>query len=230
MFQRQTLQCSGCNKTMPINELASTCSECHRRLTIVYNFEAIRGALDKSEIEGRGPGVWKYFELLPVNTTSDIVSLGEGGTFLQKCDGLAKALDMKELYVKNETTNPTGSFIDRGMTVLVSKAKEAEVKSLSCVPTGNLGASLAAYTAKSGVKCKILLSSEVDLGKLYQMIAYNADIQLDNNQQMTLIDNDGNNFHVSPSNPFLIDLERASGLNSFRLYRSPIFDDYRSSG
>ena len=207
MFQKHTLQCSECNKTLPINELASTCPECHGRLTMVYDLKALYETFKKSTIERRVPGVWKYFELLPVNTMSNIVSLGEGGTFLQRCDGLAKALGMKELYVKNETTNPTGSFIDRGMTVLVSKALEAKIKSLSCVPTGNLGASLAAYTAKSGLKCKILLSSEIDLGKLYQMIAYNADIQLDDDQR-ALTSNKGNDFLVTSFNPFLIEGEK----------------------
>jgi threonine synthase len=170
--------------------------------------KAISEALEKTAFERRGPGVWKYLELLPVHTTSNIVSLGEGGTFLQKCDGLAKALGMRELYVKNETTNPTGSFIDRGMTVLVSKAIEANLKSLSCVPTGNLGASLAAYATKSGITCKILLSSEIDLGKLYQIIAYNADIRLDDDGEKRFARNDGNDFRVTPSNPFLIEGEK----------------------
>jgi threonine synthase len=208
MFRRLTLQCSDCNKTLPIDKWRTTCPECHGQLTIVHDLKAISTALEKNAFERRGPGVWKYFELLPVHTMSSIVSLGEGGTFLQKCDGLAKALGVKELYVKNETTNPTGSFIDRGMTVLMSKAVEADMKSLSCVPTGNLGASLAAYATKAGVTCKILLSSEIDLGKLYQMIAYNADIQLDDNGEKGLASNDGHDFRVTPSNPFLIEGEK----------------------
>lgn len=207
MVQRHLLRCADCKKTLPIDVLASTCPVCSGRVGIVYDFEAIRMTLKKSEIEKQGPGVWKYFELLPLNTILDVVSLGEGGTFLQKCDGLAKVLGVKELFVKNETTNPTGSFIDRGMTVLISKALEAKVHSLSCVPIGNLGASLAAYATKAGLMCKILLSSEVDLGKLYQMVAYNADIQLGDDQPMRTGNEDAN-FLVTPSNPFLIEGEK----------------------
>ncbi|UCH02932.1 MAG: pyridoxal-phosphate dependent enzyme, partial [Candidatus Bathyarchaeota archaeon] len=205
MFQRQRIQCSNCNKTFPGDELVSTCPQCNSRLTIIYDYNIIGEAINKREIMRRRPGVWKYFELLPVNKKPNIVSLGEGGTFLQKCDGLAKILGLNNLYVKNETTNPTGSFIDRGMTVLVSKALETNIKSLSCIPKGNLGASLAAYAAKSGLKCKILFLSDVDpnLGKLYQMIAFNANIHFKRNPK-----NNQNDFHATSSNPFLTEGEK----------------------
>jgi threonine synthase len=207
MSQRFLMRCSDCHRTLPINQLLSTCPECQGHMRIVYDFEAIRTAIKKSAVERRGPGVWKYGELLPVKTVANVVSLGEGGTFLQKCDGLAKALGVKELYVKNETTNPTGSFIDRGVTVLVSKAVEAPVNSLSCVPIGNLGVSLAAYATKSGLLCKIRLSSEVDLGKLYQMIAYNADIQWEDDRHVRTR-NEEKGFLVTPSNQFLLEGEK----------------------
>jgi threonine synthase len=124
------------------------------------------------------PGIWKYKELLPVDERTHIISLGEGGTFLQKCERLAKAIGINELYIKNETTNPTGSFIDRGVSVVITKIKEFNFKSVCCASPGNLGASLAAYSAKAGLKCIVYIPSRIDIGKLYQMIAYRAEIKL----------------------------------------------------
>jgi threonine synthase len=207
MGQRYMMRCNDCQNALPIDALGLTCPVCAGQGSIVYDFKAIRTILTKREVERRGPGVWKYGELLPVTTLSNVVSLGEGGTFLQKCDGLATTLGVKELYVKNETTNPTGSFIDRGMTVLVSTAVAAPITSLRCVPIGNLGASLAAYATKSGLPCRIQLSSEVDLGKLYQMIAYNADIQLGDDRHEHPR-NKESDVLVTPSNPFLLEGEK----------------------
>lgn len=207
MLQRPGMQCIQCNKTLPIDLFALSCPVCDGKLLIVYDFASVGETTKKTMFKNQKAGVWKYFELLPINTSSNIVSLGEGGTFLQKCDGLTKALGVEELYLKNETTNPTGSFIDRGMTVLVSKALEAGVQSLGCISTGNLGASLAAYVAKAGITCQIRLSPEINLGKLYQIIACNANIQFDDDQT-TSPRNERKNIQVTPSNPFLIEGEK----------------------
>ena len=199
------MRCIYCNNPQPLG-LSTTCPDCGEQLTIEYDLDSISQVLDRDELRRRDPGVWKYFELLPVKIDRNIVSLGEGGTFLQKCDGLTKALGLERIYIKNETTNPTGSFIDRGMTVLVSKAREEGLRSLSCVPKGNLGASLAAYSAKSGMKCWVQLGSDIDLGKLYQMIAYNANILLENGR--TTSKHRGEAFYIMPSNPFLVEGEK----------------------
>lgn len=121
--------------------------------------------------------MWRFFELLPVFHASNIVSLGEGDTFLHSCERLANDIGVKRLYVKDETSNPTGAFVDRGTVVMVSKAKEFGFHSFRCGTTGNLGASLAAYTAKAGFGCTIYLPGRVDPGKLYQMVAYGARVE-----------------------------------------------------
>lgn len=214
MSQRCLLSCSDCGKIPSISSSMLICPDCGGKLTITYDYDVLCKTFDKDEIKNRGPGVWKYFELLPLEKESNIISLGEGGTFLQKCNRLAKTLDVRNLYLKNETTNPTGSFIDRGMTVLVSTALEAEVRSLSCAPAGNLGASLAAYAAKSGLKCRISLSSEIDLGKLYQMIAYNANLVLEDSFRTaphSLEERCEQELVVTPANPFFMEGEKTLG-------------------
>lgn len=121
--------------------------------------------------------VWRYFELLPVNSMANIVSLGEGGTMLYRCGKIGEAVGLRELYVKNEGGNPTGSFKDRGMTVGVSKAIEHNASAVICASTGNTSASLAAYAARAGLKCFVILPhGKVALGKLSQAIIYGANI------------------------------------------------------
>jgi len=214
MSLRKLLSCTNCSETYPLDIFMKICPECNNNLMVVYNYEEVREQLSKNKIESRKSGVWKYFEILPLELRANIVSLGEGGTFIQKCDRLAQELGIRKLYVKNETTNPSGSFIDRGMTVLISKAREGKVKSTSCIPTGNLGASLAAYSARSGLKCTIFLSSKVDLGKLYQMIAYNAEILLEDSfkvAQLKIKRRHRKSLLVTPIDPFFREGEKTLG-------------------
>ena len=118
--------------------------------------------------------------MLPIRSEASIVSLGEGGTHLQKCDGLAKDLGLERLFLKDETTNPTGAFIDRGTAVEISAAKEYGISSVCCGSTGNLAASLVAYAARAGLESKVFIGQRgnVDIGKFYQILAYAADVEI----------------------------------------------------
>ncbi|HZS16825.1 MAG TPA: pyridoxal-phosphate dependent enzyme, partial [Candidatus Udaeobacter sp.] len=98
----------------------------------------------------------RYREYLPVSDATPIVSLGEGGTPLVFCPRLSERVG-RTVFVKNEGTNPTGSFKDRGMSVAVSKAMERKTKALICASTGNTSASAAAYAARAGVTCAVVL-------------------------------------------------------------------------
>jgi len=120
-------------------------------------------------------GVWRYRELLPVRDYEKIVSMNEGGTRLIRCRNLEKELGVKEIYVKYEGDNPTGSFKDRGMTVGVTKAVEAKAETTICASTGNTSSSLAAYSARAGLECVVLVpSKKIALGKLSQALIHGA--------------------------------------------------------
>jgi len=106
-----------------------------------------------------------------------MISLGEGGTPLHKAERLAKAVGLKDLYLKDETRNPTNSYRDRAAAFLTSNAIDQGFKALVCATNGNMGASLAAYGAKAGLICHVLVPKVVDVGKLAQMIAYDAVIE-----------------------------------------------------
>jgi threonine synthase len=119
-----------------------------------------------------------YREFLPVSASTLIVSLDEGNTPLIYCPELSKRVGRGcEVFVKNEGVNPTGSFKDRGMTVAVSKAVERGAKALICASTGNTSASAAAYAARAGISCVVILpAGRIATGKLVQAFAYGAKI------------------------------------------------------
>src|SRR5437763_6055158 len=119
-----------------------------------------------------------YPEFLPVSASTPIVSLGEGNTPLIYCANLSERVGRRcEVFVKNEGVNPTGSFKDRGMTVAVSKALDRGAKALICASTGNTSASAAAYAARAGIRCGVVLpAGKIATGKLIQAFAHGAKI------------------------------------------------------
>jgi len=118
----------------------------------------------------------RYREYLPVTESTPIVSLGEGTTPLVFCPRLSKRVG-RAVFVKNEGVNPTGSFKDRGMTVAVSKVMERGATALICASTGNTSASAAAYAARAGISCVVILpAGKIATGKLLQAFAYGAKI------------------------------------------------------
>src|ERR671931_751560 len=117
-----------------------------------------------------------YREYLPITESTPIVSLGEGNTPLVFCPRLSERVG-RAVFVKNEGVNPTGSFKDRGMTVAVSKAIERGAKALICASTGNTSASAAAYAARAGISCAVILpAGKIASGKLLQAFVYGARI------------------------------------------------------
>ncbi|MCX8065459.1 MAG: threonine synthase [Candidatus Hydrogenedentes bacterium] len=120
----------------------------------------------------------RYREYLPVNFNTPVVTLNEGGTPLIKAPALSMAIHPKvEVWLKYEGTNPTGSFKDRGMTVAVSKAKEEGYKVIMCASTGNTSASAAAYAARAGLQCAVIIpEGKIALGKLSQAMIHGAKV------------------------------------------------------
>ncbi|KMZ41777.1 MULTISPECIES: threonine synthase [Bacillales] len=118
----------------------------------------------------------RYREFLPITEKTPLVSLHEGNTPLIHAPNLSKQLGV-ELYVKYEGLNPTGSFKDRGMVMAVAKAVEEGSNTIMCASTGNTSAAAAAYAARSGLRCIVLIpSGNIALGKLAQAIAYGAEV------------------------------------------------------
>ncbi len=167
--------CIGCGAEFGLDERVYRCPKCGDILEISFEAEELVEA--SSGIRRDRPiSVWRYEPFIPIEEPEP-VSMGEGGTRLIKCESLGRELGLKELYVKDEGGNPTGSFKDRGMTVGVSKALKLKVGRVVCASTGNTSSSLAAYAARAGLECLVFIpKGKVALGKLAQAIAYGAKI------------------------------------------------------
>src|SRR5213595_2786285 len=128
-------------------------------------------------------GAWRgvieeYRAYLPVSASTPVVTLGEGNTPLVRASRLAEAIAPRlDLYLKFEGANPTGSFKDRGMTLAISKAVEEGARAVICASTGNTSAAAAAYAARAGVECIVLLpAGKIAMGKLVQAFMYGAKV------------------------------------------------------
>ena len=164
------LQCSCCGAKFPIHPLRSNCEKCGGILEYNANLP------EKHAVKFSGTlRFWRYKQLLP--PVRQMISLGEGGTPLHKADRLAKTMGLSNLYLKDETRNPTNSYRDRAAALLTSHAIDLQSETLVCATNGNMGASLAAYAAKAELICHVLVPKVVDVGKLAQMIAYDAIIE-----------------------------------------------------
>jgi len=164
------LRCSRCSATYEPYPPHYTCKKCNGLLEYIYNFEQ----LSRVKLTGSFT-FWKYRQILP--EVKSMVTLGEGGTPLHKAERLAEEIGLSNVCLKDETRNPTNSFRDRCATLMVSNAQDLNHDSLVCASNGNLGASLAAYSARSGLTCHIIVPKNVDMGKLAQMLIYDAVIE-----------------------------------------------------
>jgi threonine synthase len=164
------LRCSQCSVTFKPYPPQCKCEKCGGLLEYTYDVEQLK----RIQIAGRFT-FWRYKPFLP--KVMNIVSMGEGGTPLHKAERLAEKIGLKEVYLKDETRNPTNSFRDRCGALMVSNALGLKYESLICASNGNIGASLAAYCAKSNLICHIIVPKTVDMGKMAQMLIYDAVIE-----------------------------------------------------
>ena len=169
------LKCIKCKAKYPPEERIYTCPKCGGLLEVIIELDRIQ--VTKKELDPRWMGVWKYREFMPVSKNARIITLTEGGTPLQRVKNLREIFGLKELYVKNEGANPTGSFKDRGMTLGVTKALELGASAVACASTGNTSASLAAFAAVANLSCIVLLpTGKTAMGKLSQAILHGAKV------------------------------------------------------
>ncbi len=194
-----------CARQLVTDALDPVCPRCGSALTLT---ESTAKSVGRQEVEDLQPGVWRYRAFLPAVPAEGIVSLGEGGTPLLKATRLGCELGLTGLHLKDESRNPTGSFIDRGSTVLISLARRSGVKECRCVTTGNLGASLAAYCARAGIASRITIHPNTDRGKLYQMLAYGAEVEADQRRRAEAREPDV--LRVSAGNPYLLEGEKTT--------------------
>ena len=201
----QRFRCANCAAIMESADLSPACSRCGS--AVVLESEA-RPDVRRGELEAAPAGVWRYKAFLPAVNQEQIVTLGEGGTPLLRAERLGRELGLQKLLIKDESRNPTGSFMDRGATVLLSLARERGIKECTCVTTGNLGASLAAYCAKAAVDSRVRVHPNTDQGKLYQMLAYGAEVTTMSARPERRVP--PRSLAVTAGNPFLLEGEKTT--------------------
>ena len=165
----KSLQCRECKKEY-VPTFKYICDECFGPLDVHYDFPSV----SKNTFANREHTYWRYFELLPIAEKSNIVSIGAGMTPLIRAEKLGQALGLNNLYIKNDSVNPTFSFKDRPAGIAVSKAKEFGLSSVGCASTGNLAAATAAHAAKGGFPCYVFAPSDIGHAKITQALAYGA--------------------------------------------------------
>ena len=131
-----------------------------RPLWVRYDLDAVGRALDREALRDRPSGMWRYRELLPVEEEANIVSLNETTTPLIHCPQLGESLSLENLWIKDESRLPTGSFKARGLAMAVSRAKELGVKRLAIPTAGNAGGALAAYAARAGLEAYVFMPAD----------------------------------------------------------------------
>jgi threonine synthase len=170
-------ECINCHTKYDIDDIVYFCRKCGDILEIKLDFARLAETLKRGDWKKVPLSVWRYRDFMPIHESTKIVTLNEGGTGLHRSQRLGEELGLKNLYVKNEGENPTGSFKDRGMTVGVTKAVELGARHVICASTGNTSASLAAYAARAGIKCTVLIpSGKIAYGKLAQAMIHGAKV------------------------------------------------------
>ena len=172
----EELKCLKCGRKHAPTKGLYTCKKCGGKLEILYDYDAVAEKINKKELAKRSAGVWKYFELLPVASRKNIVTLDEGGMPLLEAKNLARELGMRQLLLKDETKNPTASFKDRPMSVGLSKAVEFGARKVVTASSGNAAIALAAYAAKAGIECHAFVPAGAAESKLAQLSMYGAHV------------------------------------------------------
>src|SRR5436190_11617267 len=133
------LECANCGQQYEAEKAHNLCTACQRPLWVKYDLAALKKNFSKKALFGRPPTIWRYLEMLPVRDPNNIVSLTETITPILEAKRLAAEFGLKNLFVKDESRLPTGSFKSRGMTMAISKAKEFGITRVAVPTAGNAG-------------------------------------------------------------------------------------------
>ncbi len=164
------LRCRECGRTYPAEAL-HVCEFCFGPLEVAYDYDAVSAAMTRESVAAGPPTIWRYAPLLPAKAEG-AVDLGAGWTPLVRADRLAAELGLGELWLKNDTMNPTGSFKDRVTSVAVTKARELGFKVAACASTGNLANSVAAHAARAGMRSFVFIPADLEQQKIVTTAVY----------------------------------------------------------
>ena len=172
------LHCGLCGQAHDAQTVWNLCSSCDKPLLARYDLARARRELNRDDIAGRPPTLWRYKELLPVSDPKCRLTLGEGYTPMTHARRLGKALAFENLFIKDEGLNPTGSFKARGLVLAVSRALELGITALSIPSAGNAAGAMSAYAALAGLAAHVYMPSDVPKPFIAECRALGAEVTL----------------------------------------------------
>jgi threonine synthase len=167
------LRCRECGRTYDVSPRYA-CEWCFGPLEVVYDEDAVAGAVTRVSIAAGPPTIWRYADLLPVDELPG--SAPVGFTPLVRADRLATELGLGEVWLKDDTRNPTNSFKDRVVAVALAKALEFGIKTIACASTGNLANAVAAAAARAGLPSYVLIPADLEPAKIITTAVYGANV------------------------------------------------------
>ena len=168
------LACRECSREFPLDPI-NVCDFCFGPLEVQYDRGAIQARVTRERIEAGPRSIWRYKDLLPVDDDY-IVDLNVGCTPLLRADNLARQLGMRELWIKNDTCNPSWSFKDRVVAVASSRARQLGFETLACASTGNLANAVSAHAARAGMRAVVFIPHDLEPGKVLGSAIYHPTI------------------------------------------------------
>ncbi len=171
------LECSACGVQHHWSRLQNLCVSCHKPLLAIIDLAAASRTLTRETLATREKSLWRYREVLPLPGELEPVSLGEGGTPLLRASGSCRTGDI-DLWIKEESLNPTQSFKARGMSVAVSMAKYLGAEKLAVPSAGNAGGALAAYAARAGLEAHVFMPHDTPRANIIECRELGADVTL----------------------------------------------------
>jgi threonine synthase len=167
------LRCRECEARYPL-EARAVCDECFGPVEVVYDLERVRSSTGAETIADGPASLWRYAALLPDLAPELRVDLGAGWTPLRPARRLGEALGLSDLWIKDDTVNPTGSFKDRVVSVALSAARALGFETVACASTGNLAGATAAAAAAAGMRCYVFVPRDLEAAKIVAAAAYGS--------------------------------------------------------
>jgi threonine synthase len=171
------LECSKTGKTYEPNKLYNL-SEAGKPLLVRYDLEKASKTLKKKSLKDRVSSLWRYREVLPVVNGENIITLGEGWTPLVRAERLGAKLSMPQLFIKDESLNPTGAFKARGLCLAISMAKELGVEKVAIPSAGNAAGAMAAYASRAGMESFVFMPRDTPAANRIECVELGAHVTL----------------------------------------------------
>jgi threonine synthase len=172
------LACPECGKRFAAEQVQTYCVDCASPLVAHYDLPRLRAEVSRDSLSAGPRGMWRWHPVLPVRDPANRLTLGEGDTPLLPVPRLGAALGLHQVFVKDESFNPTGTFKARGMAVAVARARELGVTALVAPTAGNAGGALAAFAARAGLPAHVFMPADAPAANVLEARILGADVHL----------------------------------------------------